>query len=135
MSPTRRKIHHDFTGQRPILSQLVTRLHLTIIRLTLIYIDNFLLFHDSTYHTAHGTPGSYSGGGGGGIRLQEIRIEFERGGKGLGLSIAGGLGSTPYKLNDEGIFISRVTPGGPAHVAGLCKDDKVRLVTSRLHSC
>ena len=94
-----------------------------------MFAYNILLFHDSTYHTAHGTPGSYSGGGGG-IRLQEIRIEFERGGKGLGLSIAGGLGSTPYKLNDEGIFISRVTPGGPAHVAGLCKDDKVRLVTS-----
>ena len=95
-----------------------------------MFAYNILLFHDSTYHTAHGTPGSYSGGAGG-IRLQEIRIEFERGGKGLGLSIAGGLGSTPYKLNDEGIFISRVTPGGPAHVAGLCKDDKVRLVTSR----
>ena len=39
---------------------------------------------------------------------------------------SGGLGSTPYKDNDEGIFISRVTSGGPAHVAGLRKDDKVR---------
>merc|ERR1719312_352519 len=67
------------------------------------------------------------------MRLQEVRIEFERGGKGLGLSIAGGLGSTPYKLNDEGIFISRVTPGGPARVAGLCKDDKVLEVNG--HSC
>ena len=28
-------------------------------------------------------------------------IRFERGDKGLGLSIAGGLGSTPYKPNDE----------------------------------
>ena len=52
-------------------------------------------------------------------------IRFERGDKGLGLSIAGGLGSTPYKPNDEGIFISRVTPGGPAAIAGLLKDDKV----------
>ena len=52
-------------------------------------------------------------------------IRFERGDKGLGLSIAGGLGSTPYKPNDEGIFISRVTPGGPASIAGLLKDDKV----------
>ena len=52
-------------------------------------------------------------------------IHFERGDKGLGLSIAGGLGSTPYKDDDEGIFISRVTAGGPAECAGLQKDDKV----------
>ena len=57
--------------------------------------------------------------------LRQIDIRFERGDKGLGLSIAGGLGSTPYKPNDEGIFISRVTPGGPAAIAGLLKDDKV----------
>ena len=74
------------------------------------------------HHSYHHSPPAGSASG---PHLQEIRIEFERGGKGLGLSIAGGLGSTPYKLNDEGIFISRVTPGGPAHVAGLCKDDKV----------
>ena len=58
--------------------------------------------------------------------LKGMDIRFERGDKGLGLSIAGGLGSTPYKPNDEGIFISRVTPGGPAAIAGLLKDDKVR---------
>ena len=58
--------------------------------------------------------------------VEAIDIRFERADKGLGLSIAGGLGSTPYKDNDEGIFISRVTSGGPAHVAGLRKDDKVR---------
>ena len=57
--------------------------------------------------------------------LRTLDIRFERGDKGLGLSIAGGLGSTPYKPNDEGIFISRVTPGGPAAIAGLLKDDKV----------
>ena len=62
--------------------------------------------------------------------LKEMDIRFERGDKGLGLSIAGGLGSTPYKPNDEGIFISRVTPGGPASIAGLLKDDKVRKVKS-----
>ena len=39
--------------------------------------------------------------------------------------LAGGLGSTPYKENDDGIFISRVTAGGPADLAGLRKDDKV----------
>jgi protein scribble len=59
-----------------------------------------------------------------------IDIRFERADKGLGLSIAGGLGSTPYKDNDEGIFISRVTVGGPAHVAGLRKDDKVMMAGS-----
>ena len=59
--------------------------------------------------------------------LRTLDIRFERGDKGLGLSIAGGLGSTPYKPNDEGIFISRVTPGGPAAIAGLAKDDKVCL--------
>ncbi len=57
--------------------------------------------------------------------LQEIDIQFERADKGLGLSIAGGKGSTPYKNKDEGIFISRVTPNGPADLAGLRKDDKV----------
>jgi protein scribble len=55
----------------------------------------------------------------------EMLIKFERADKGLGLSIAGGQGSTPYKDTDEGIFISRVTPGGPADIAGLRKDDKV----------
>lgn len=43
----------------------------------------------------------------------------------MGLSIAGGKGSTPYKGNDEGIFISRVTEGGPADLAGLKVGDKV----------
>ena len=46
----------------------------------------------------------------------------------MGLSIAGGQGSTPYKDDDEGIFISRVTAGGPADIAGLRKDDKVLAV-------
>lgn len=62
-----------------------------------------------------------------------MEINFERADKGLGLSIAGGLGSTPYKNNDEGIFISRVTPNGPADIAGLRKDDKVLSVNQ--HSC
>ncbi|CAB4068059.1 SCRIB [Lepeophtheirus salmonis] len=65
--------------------------------------------------------------------IKEFDIIFERADKGLGLSIAGGLGSTPYKANDEGIFISRVTPGGPAELAGLKKDDKVLSVNG--HSC
>ncbi|CAG0890973.1 unnamed protein product [Cyprideis torosa] len=42
-----------------------------------------------------------------------------RGAGGLGLSIAGGVGSTPFKGTDEGIFISRITEGGPADLAGI----------------
>ena len=52
-------------------------------------------------------------------------ISFSRADKGLGLSIAGGLGSTPFKGDDEGVFISRVTAGGPADEAGLRVNDKV----------
>ena len=65
--------------------------------------------------------------------MQEYDIAFERLDKGLGLSIAGGQGSTPYRNDDEGIFISRVTPNGPADVAGVRKDDKVISVNG--HSC
>uniref|UniRef100_G3UJ64 PDZ domain-containing protein n=1 Tax=Loxodonta africana TaxID=9785 RepID=G3UJ64_LOXAF len=38
--------------------------------------------------------------------------------KGLGFSIAGGKGSTPYRAGDAGIFISRIAEGGAAHRAG-----------------
>ena len=54
-----------------------------------------------------------------------LEISFSRADKGLGLSIAGGLGSTPFKGDDEGVFISRVTPGGPADEAGLRVQDKL----------
>ena len=59
--------------------------------------------------------------------MEEIQseISFSRADKGLGLSIAGGLGSTPFKGDDEGVFISRVTAGGPADEAGLKVNDKV----------
>lgn len=43
----------------------------------------------------------------------------------MGLSIAGGKGSTPFKGDDDGIFISRVTEAGPADLAGLKVGDKV----------
>lgn len=52
-------------------------------------------------------------------------IHIERTSAGLGLSIAGGKGSTPFRGDDEGIFISRVTEGGPADLAGLKVGDKV----------
>ncbi|XP_037911493.1 protein lap4 isoform X5 [Hermetia illucens] len=59
------------------------------------------------------------------LREEQHEIHIERTSAGLGLSIAGGKGSTPYKGDDEGIFISRVTEGGPADLAGLRVGDKV----------
>ncbi|CAH2040561.1 unnamed protein product, partial [Iphiclides podalirius] len=54
-----------------------------------------------------------------------IEVRIARAAGGLGLSIAGGRGSTPYVGDDDGIFISRVTPNGPAYMAGLRVGDKV----------
>lgn len=62
------------------------------------------------------------------IREEKYEIHIERTRSGLGLSIAGGRGSTPFKGEDEGIFISRVTEGGPADLAGLKVGDKVLIV-------
>lgn len=53
------------------------------------------------------------------VREEQHEIQIERTAAGLGLSIAGGRGSTPFKGDDEGIFISRVTEGGPADLADL----------------
>uniref|UniRef100_A0A336LYR4 CSON005523 protein n=1 Tax=Culicoides sonorensis TaxID=179676 RepID=A0A336LYR4_CULSO len=65
------------------------------------------------------------------LREEKLEIHIERTSAGLGLSIAGGKGSTPYKGDDEGIFISRVTEGGPADLAGLRVGDKVLKVNGR----
>ncbi|XP_067421628.1 uncharacterized protein [Emydura macquarii macquarii] len=43
----------------------------------------------------------------------------------LGISIAGGKGSSPYKENDEAILIARVAKDGPADLAGVQTGDKV----------
>lgn len=64
------------------------------------------------------------------LRTENYEIHIERTSAGLGLSIAGGKGSTPFKGSDEGIFISRVTEGGPADLAGLKVGDKVLKVNS-----
>lgn len=57
-----------------------------------------------------------------------LKVKVERSVTGLGLSIAGGHGSTPFKGNDASIFVSRVTDGGPADLADL----RVRTVFYRL---
>lgn len=50
-------------------------------------------------------------------------------GQGLGFSIAGGKGSSPFKDGSDGIFISRVTEGGLAHRDGkILVGDKVLVV-------
>lgn len=50
-------------------------------------------------------------------------------GQGLGFSIAGGKGSPPFKDGSDGIYISRVTPGGLAHRDGkILVGDKVLVV-------
>ncbi|XP_055602053.1 protein lap4-like isoform X7 [Uranotaenia lowii] len=59
------------------------------------------------------------------LKEERLEIHIERTSAGLGLSIAGGRGSTPFKGDDEGIFISRVTEGGPADLAGLRVADKL----------
>ncbi|XP_041107618.1 erbin [Polyodon spathula] len=43
----------------------------------------------------------------------------------IGVSIAGGKGSSPYKENNEGIFISRVSKAGPAEKAGIHIGDRI----------
>ncbi|XP_036935122.1 protein scribble homolog isoform X3 [Acanthopagrus latus] len=52
-------------------------------------------------------------------------LNIQRQTGGLGISIAGGKGSTPYKGDDEGIFISRVSEEGPAARAGVKVGDKL----------
>lgn len=51
---------------------------------------------------------------------------------GLGFSIAGGIGSGPFRDKDNGIFVSKVVPLGPADTAGLQIGDKVVSVSTLL---
>lgn len=46
-------------------------------------------------------------------------------GAGLGIRIAGGKGSNPYKDDDEGIFITKILPESPALATGLKVGDKL----------
>ncbi|XP_069552552.1 protein scribble homolog isoform X12 [Brachyistius frenatus] len=59
------------------------------------------------------------------IEEEEHNLTIMRQTGGLGISIAGGKGSTPYKGDDEGIFISRVSEEGPAARAGVKVGDKL----------
>ncbi|XP_054876854.1 protein scribble homolog isoform X15 [Poeciliopsis prolifica] len=59
------------------------------------------------------------------IEEEEHSLTIVRQSGGLGISIAGGKGSTPYKGDDEGIFISRVSEEGPAARAGVKVGDKL----------
>ncbi|XP_024916559.1 disks large homolog 3-like isoform X3 [Cynoglossus semilaevis] len=56
------------------------------------------------------------------LKLQ-IRVSGQK--ASLGISIAGGKGSLPYKDHDEGIFISRVRKGGPSEKAGIHVGDRL----------
>ncbi|XP_061645256.1 leucine-rich repeat-containing protein 1 isoform X4 [Phyllopteryx taeniolatus] len=58
----------------------------------------------------------------------QIKVTGQR--DGLGISIAGGKGSLPYKDHDEGIFISRVTKGGASEKAGVHVGDRLLEVNS-----
>ncbi|XP_039220554.1 protein scribble homolog isoform X2 [Crotalus tigris] len=69
------------------------------------------------------------------IEEEELALTIMRQTGGLGISIAGGKGSTPYKGDDEGIFISRVSEEGPAAQAGVRVGDKLLEVNGvSLHS-
>lgn len=60
----------------------------------------------------------------------QMEVRVMKTSSGLGLSIAGGQGSTPYKGTDEGIFVSRITSDGPADKAGLQIGDKILAVNN-----
>ncbi|XP_006821778.1 protein scribble homolog [Saccoglossus kowalevskii] len=59
------------------------------------------------------------------VHSDEVIINIHRQAGGLGISIAGGKGSTPFKGDDESIFISRVAEDGPAAKAGVRMGDKL----------
>lgn len=92
------------------------------LRLSIIYVFyfNHFCFIHSAFHFIPDATDSLTE-----LKENRMEIHIERTSAGLGLSIAGGRGSTPFKGDDEGIFISRVTEGGPADLAGLRVGDKV----------
>lgn len=65
-----------------------------------------------------------------------LHVTLERApGGGLGLSIAGGVGSVPFRGLDQGIFVSRLAPGGLAETSGLKVGDKLLEVSLMKCEC
>lgn len=95
-------------------------------------LKNFVA-HSSTKSslTSPGKDSRSSSNCGGNARLMTIQQEqltliIRRStNTGLGISIAGGIGSTPYKDNDYGIFLTKINEEGPAAQAGLLVGDKL----------
>lgn len=59
--------------------------------------------------------------------VHELRLQRRKWSRqhGLGLTVAGGGGSFPYRGRDEGIFVAKIVPGGAADAAGLVLDDEI----------
>lgn len=64
------------------------------------------------------------------LRLQRRKWSRQHG---LGLTVAGGGGSVPYRGVDEGLFVAKIIPGGAADSAGLRIDDEI-LAINGIHS-
>lgn len=64
----------------------------------------------------------------------EVRLDRRRATRqhGLGLTVAGGGGSHPYKVGEEGIFVARIVPGGAADLAGVQVDDEILAINGVL---
>ena len=61
--------------------------------------------------------------------LDQLELILERDEDGLGLSIAGGSGSTPFADDDDSIFISKITSNGAAAASGVRVGDKLLAVS------
>nr|CAH8832207.1 unnamed protein product [Trichobilharzia regenti] len=60
------------------------------------------------------------------LMQEQVEVHIHRqSGAGLGLSVAGGVGSIPFRGSDYGIFVSRLNPTGLAAASGLKLGDKL----------
>lgn len=65
--------------------------------------------------------------------LKTIEIDLVKGGKGLGFSIAGGIGNQ-HIPGENGIYVTKIMEGGAAHVDGrLSIGDKLIAVRTAFH--
>lgn len=66
--------------------------------------------------------------------LKTIEIDLVKGGKGLGFSIAGGIGNQ-HIPGENGIYVTKIMEGGAAHVDGrLSIGDKLIAVRTAFHA-